>query len=415
MLRQIASRRMASTWLRGKRLPGAAASGDQVTVHRVRFQSRRDWSRAAVGTLTGLLCYYTWVYVATLPLRHLDLKALPEIDDDEEVEPFFIPFPFTETQVQPLPYAGAEEEWQEFLKFNKDTAHRQRVKDDLSMLVKKAAEHNPVTKKWGKSGKDFQLGPTWLIISFPERPPPEWVRAGIEITDDTIAITTRKFDPRTKAVLDRILKPYPMASATYAFVKTFFKQSTSDVAKFFGYSSEGSMISTTDLDPEITKTLKRLEARQIATGGDAASPSSAAASTSSRTDHGVSSEQNADDRQSESRKSEAVTKGAERPSGEDDRMAIIKDAIPNYSDLVEKGKGPWAAFASQYKRLWKPLKHYPPRGCLAVHGMVSLDSPKGRIFIDVFAWYHPKTKEFHQDSVHMSLKAISPYNQKPRR
>lgn len=121
-----------------------------------------------------------------------------------------------------------------------------------------------------------------------------------------------------------------MASATYAFVKTFFKQSTSDVAKFLGYSSEGSVISTTDLDPEITKTLKRLEARQTATGGDAASPSSAAASTSSRADHGVSSAQNADDHQSESRKSETVTKGAERPSREDDRLSIIKDAIPNY-------------------------------------------------------------------------------------
>lgn len=197
-----------------------------------------------------------------------------------------------------------------------------------------------------------------------------------------------------------------MATASYAFVKTFFKQSTSDVAKFFGYSSEGTEISTSSPDPEIAKTLKRLEARQTATGGAAAASSSAAPSTASRTEPGASS-QKSDPQASETRKSTI--------DREDDRMALIKDAIPNYSDLVEKGKGPWAAFASQYKRMWKPLKYYPPRGCLAVHGMVSLDSPKGRVFIDVFAWYHPKTKEFHQDSVHMSLKAISPFNQKPRR
>lgn len=135
--------------------------------------------RFAIYSLTGIICYYTWAYVATIPLRKLDLKNLPENDDDdEELDPFFIPFPFTETQVQPLPYAGAEEEWQEFLKFNRDSAHRQRVKDGLSMLVKKAAENNPVTKKWATKGKEFQLGPTWLIISFPERPPPEFVRAG---------------------------------------------------------------------------------------------------------------------------------------------------------------------------------------------------------------------------------------------
>ncbi|ROW04831.1 hypothetical protein VMCG_04805 [Cytospora schulzeri] len=411
MLRQIASRRMASTWL-PRRIAGAASSGQQVIVHRVKLRSRRDWARkAAIYSITGIFCYYTWVYVATLPLKNLDLGNLPENDDDEEIEPFFIPFPFTETQVQPLPYAGAEEEWQDFLKFNKDQAHRDKVKDDLSMLVKRAAENNPVTKKWGKNGKEFQLGPSWLIISFPERPPPEFVRAGIEISDEAISITTQKVDSRTKAMIDRILKPYPMASASYAFVKTFFKQSTSDVAKFFGYSSEGTEISTSSPDPEIAKTLKRLEARQIATGGAAASPSSAATSTASRTDPGASSQK------SESQQSEAgnETKGAGQPFGEEDKMAPIKNAIPNYSDLVEKGKGPWAAFASQYKRLWRPLKYYPPRGCLAVHGMVSLDSPKGRVFIDVFAWYHPKTKEFHQDSVHMSLKAISPFSQKPRR
>lgn len=113
-----------------------------------------------------------------MPLKNLDLRGLPENDDDEEFEPFFIPFPFTETQVQPLPYAGAEEEWQDFVKFNADLAHRAKVKDDLNSLVKRAAENNPVTKKWETTGKGFQLGPSWLIISFPERPPPEFFRAG---------------------------------------------------------------------------------------------------------------------------------------------------------------------------------------------------------------------------------------------
>lgn len=208
MLRQIANRRMASTWL-PRRIASAASSSQQVVVHRVKLQSRRDWPRyvlcllsfvtpllpplpalwlsltlrfphrkAAIYTITGVFCYYTWVYVATLPFKNLDLRGISETEDDEEIEPIFIPFPFTERQVQPLPYAGAEEEWQEFLKFNKDQVHRQRVKDDLSMLVKKAAETNPVTKKWGKNGKEFQLGPSWLIISFPERPPPEFFRAG---------------------------------------------------------------------------------------------------------------------------------------------------------------------------------------------------------------------------------------------
>lgn len=123
------------------------------------------------------MCLYIWDEIAWSPLKNLDPTSLPR-DMEKEVEPLFIPFPFTDRQVQPEPYAGAEEEWQSFVKFNKDTKLRQRVKHDLTVMVKKAAETNPFVKKWAKTGEGFRLGPTWLIISFPERPPPEFVRWG---------------------------------------------------------------------------------------------------------------------------------------------------------------------------------------------------------------------------------------------
>lgn len=127
---------------------------------------------------TAAVCFKIWGFVAFLPLKNLDLNNIPDTEDEEDLEPVFFPFPFTVKQIQPLPYAGAEEDWQGFVKFNKNDQLRQRVKDDLSILVRRAAEKNPLTKKWAKDEKDFQLGPSWLIISFPERPPPEFTRWG---------------------------------------------------------------------------------------------------------------------------------------------------------------------------------------------------------------------------------------------
>lgn len=136
--------------------------------------------RVAFYGMVGAACYMVWDHITELPWRNFDPRPFPKevLDPDEPVEPLFFPFPFTDKQVNPLPYAGAEEEWQSFIKFNSDKELRRRVKDDLTMLVKRAAEKNPVTRKWAKNGESFQLGPTWLIISFPERPPPEFVRTG---------------------------------------------------------------------------------------------------------------------------------------------------------------------------------------------------------------------------------------------
>ncbi|KAK2598788.1 hypothetical protein N8I77_012175 [Diaporthe amygdali] len=413
MFRQVAGRRALSMWPR--RTAAAISSGEHVAVHKVRFQPRRDHIRKFfVYTSTALVCWYTWTTVINLPLKHLDMKDLPEVDEEEEEDPLFIPFPFTDKQVQPPPYAGKEEEWQSFVAFNNDREHRNRAKHDLAMLVKKTAENNAHIKRWGKQGMELKLGPNWLIITYPDRPPPEFVRTGIEISDDAISIKTQKVDTRTKTLVDRVLKPYPLATSSYAFIKAFFKQSTSDVVKLFGYS-ESHDISTSSPDPEIAKTLKRLEARQIAEGGAAAGSSPSATSSTSKTHPEVASSQKSAFPDAPPGQNPASAKSPDQSSREQDKSPVAKEAILAYPELVNKSQGPTAAFAQQWRRAWRPLKYYPPRGCVAIHGMVALESSKGRVYIDVSAWYNPKKREFHQESMQLGLKAISPNTQSPRR
>lgn len=132
------------------------------------------------------MCYFIWSTIALLPFK--DLDDLPPIDEDEEdeSEPIFLPFPFTVKRVQPLPYAGLGEEWQNFVKFSKDDKLRQRVKEDLMLLVKKTAETHSYTKKWAKEGEGFKLGASWLIFTIPEKPPPEFVQWGY-VTSDVLS------------------------------------------------------------------------------------------------------------------------------------------------------------------------------------------------------------------------------------
>lgn len=223
----------------------------------------------------------------------------------------------------------------------------------------------------------------------------------MELNEEGLVIKPKKVDSRTKALIDRILMPYPVAAASYAFAKAMVKQNVTKVANYFGYQQNGKDINTTGLNPELAKTFSQLSARQAADGSRAAGSSAAATSSrsASEPDTSLTPKSTADG------KSEPPKDG--RP--------LAKENIPYYSELVGKASGPWAAFRERYRRAWKPLRYYPPRGSLAVHGMVALDSPRGRIFIDVFAWYHPKTDQFHQDSLTMNLRSISPYNQHPRR
>lgn len=231
----------------------------------------------------------------------------------------------------------------------------------------------------------------------------------IEWGEEGLVVKTQKFDARTKALLDRILVPYPVASASYEFAKAMAKQNASKVAQYFGYSPGGKEINTSSPNPDIEKTIKKLEARQTAYGGTASSASSSTVASTTSAAEPTSGART-------SSQQAAKTGATSDPDGKKDSdKPMVKDVIPYYTTLVDKGSGPWAAFREKYKRTWKPLRYYPPRGSLAVHGMVALDSPKGRVFIDVFAWYHPKEDKFHQDSLTMSLRSVSPHNQRPRR
>lgn len=196
--------------------------------------------------------------------------------------------------------------------------------------------------------------------------------------------------------------PYPLISGAYAFAKAVVKQHVDAVTNYLGYTPVNKPFTTATIDPELAKALKKIEARQAAHGGPGSSPGSESRSSSSLP---------TSNSQAPSGEVRANTTGSSREHGK----PLSKDQIPFDSALIGQGSGPWQAFKENFVRTWRPLRCYPPRGSLAVHGVVALDTKKGRMYIDVWAWYHPKAGEFHRDSMVLRLRSFSPFRQTPLR
>ena len=77
---------------------------------------------------------YTSVVLAPVA-KWLDkeLDEMEQMDDKElETDPIFIAFPFTTKAVDSLPYRGTDEEWQTFIKVNKDQNLQMKIRSMYS-------------------------------------------------------------------------------------------------------------------------------------------------------------------------------------------------------------------------------------------------------------------------------------------
>lgn len=82
------------------------------------------------GTLVFAVQIYTSVVLAPVA-KWLDkeLDEMEQMDEKElETEPIFIAFPFTTKSVDSLPYRGTDEEWQTFIKVNKDQNLQMKIR-----------------------------------------------------------------------------------------------------------------------------------------------------------------------------------------------------------------------------------------------------------------------------------------------
>lgn len=227
----------------------------------------------------------------------------------------------------------------------------------------------------------------------------------IQFNHDSIELKTRPLDARTKALIDRMLVPYPMMSGAAAFAKAFFQEHVNAISNYFGYNTSGNKPSIT-IETQL-KAKKMMDAHRAALNASRPSPSS-----ESRPSESPSPSASELDRPPP-RSGHATPNTA--ASGREASKPSDKDAGSFSSPLPATIAGPWQAFKDNFLRAWQPLRFHPPRGCILVQGIVCLDTPKGRAHIDVKAWYHPKARKFHYPSMFLHMRAFTPLEQSPLR
>ncbi|KAH8897985.1 hypothetical protein GQ53DRAFT_742795 [Thozetella sp. PMI_491] len=407
-----------------RRAPAHVASGQPVVIQRVKLSRGGRIKRALTVFVVSYSLFSLYETVVFGPL----FKALDDYveddghdrdDDEEELEPFFIPLPFTTQQIDPIPYSGKDPEWQEFIKASKDKEFQQRIRQNLAGIVLNVASTSAMLT--ARFGKDLKIRRSWMDVDYPYRPPPEFERAGILI-DDEIKLARQEVDPNIVTLTQRILYPTPLLWASMAFTTTLMKQNANDVAKMFGWEvkqapsifgpgtqppgahqqlpAQGSSVQKTlqrireesTRRPEEVKDPAEMVARKTQTEDQQAekTPGHSASNSSTRTDRPVVSHS----------PHEAVTT---------DRLSSL-DRIRSLT-----GNGPWDAFKGTWAKKFKPTRPHPPRGSFLVSGLVELETSRATIVVDVAAWYNPATKRYDSKSMYLGVRRVQMKTQSPLR
>jgi hypothetical protein len=327
----------------------------------------------------------------------LDDDDEPLSDEElEELEPLFIPFPFTTRQIESLPYRGIDPEWQAFVKISKDQKIVRSLEYSLAVLCQKAVGAHPgITQKYGTQPKIVKY---MVDVQYPTKPPPTFVRKGLLIDDAEISVSEQPVDSWTVFRLRRLLWPSTFTASFMSFTWALVKQNAEILARTLGYDTESRTPSSAQAAFE--KIQQHLERSSV-------KPDSKVNESSSDKPPGLPGSLNT-----------GSTVRNPLPSGPspstDSKQQSLKDQYA-IKMAKEHSNAPGQAFKQKYAQLWRPLHDYPPRGSLSVSGVVELDTPRARITVEAFAWFDPKSQKFDSKSLILRWRSIRPKAQRPLR
>ncbi|KAI1803584.1 hypothetical protein F4811DRAFT_524047 [Daldinia bambusicola] len=386
------------------------------TVHVHRVNIRRRWFKPMNFIFAGCIYYmcfqlYTSSLAATISNRLGDEAHSTEEEDEEdeeELDPFFIPLPFTTRMVPSAPYRSTDPEWTTFIKVNKDREKVRAIQSGLANLVRTTAVENPVLVR--KCGSDMQIGRYWLDVQYPSRPPPTFVRRGIAIADDGIYIEEEPVDTTTALRVQRALWPDALAMSLWSFSGELLRQNASNLARLFGYNPANpetfqqaiEKLNKSAEEPR-SKTPKSLSSSNMkgpnSSSADPTSPIQKRSTTATP-----------DARPSEASSGSSVVPII--PEAEPEKPKSAKD-LYGIKIAQEHTSGPINTFKQTFARTWRPIRGLPPRGAIYVAGLVEIVTPRAILTVDVASWWDPKTEKFDIKTTDLRLKMLRMKTQRP--
>lgn len=284
-------------------------------------------------------------------------------DEDEDEAILFLPTGFSRPRRKTY-YRSSDPEWQEFKRIATNPARVQKIREELAFSIRKLATQSAAhTLKLGKI--DMSRGNVWIEFKFPEGPPIEYERPGIELTEDLAwRKATRPVNHIHHERLSRLLFPAEVASALYQDMTS----KTGKMWKNFKISmgwDEGSQ----------TETVQELMRRM---GSKPRSPASATSVTA--TPGQLATSVNDTQRPSAS-------------SAKDTPDGLAKDtgfSLPNSKSMTLD----LSRFRAEFKKAFKPYQLPAPRGTFIVVGLVEIHGTRARMTINVTAAYDPKQGKY---------------------
>jgi hypothetical protein len=329
-------------------------------------------------------------------------SMLSEGEEDDEEESIFIPMTWAIPVAREY-YRGSDPEWQEFIRIARDKPRHKKIQTDLAQMVYASSVKHP--KVAALLGKDTKIGKYWLDISFPDGPPQEYERKGLEIGDGGIYWSAERISPEDQHRLKRALVPTAAATSLWASVSVFTGIQYRRMKQWMGIEGVNPS-SPEERYRHAIEIMEKQQSRRNGNGGaaqkmqqpglvgrDATTPTSATTSDAAATQQTSSSTSDAAPKTHPWLPMPSVKFSADSASNADIPIAL-------------------SAFATTLRKQWNPKKQEPPRGTFVVQGLVEVKGQKGGMLFDVKSCYDPKQSKFVVVSAH--LRSFKRWNQGPK-
>ena len=351
-----------------------------------------------------------------------EAAAEEEEERDDEGPPFFasetstfIPL----TWSTPLPrtfYRGSDPEWSAFVQIARDKPRHRKLQDELVHIVYTGCVQHPSIAR--QLGKDAKVGKYWLDISFPDGPPPEFIRSGVELGDGYVAWSQQRVSAEKMWRWKRALWPTATAVSAWATCKVLAGIQYRRVKQAVGWGGSDPSSPEERYRHAMEGVAKR-EQRGAKVGKSAAAQTEpggtpgAVVSANAR-----SSAASAPDSSSHASAGPSDTSKKSPSSSSSSSSGLpwnISVPLPTPSITTTATTDlPIAlhVFSATLSKNWNPKKSEPPRGTFVVQGLVEVRGARGRMLFDVQSSYDPKAGKYVQ--VNAGVRNFKRWNQAPR-
>lgn len=242
-------------------------------------------------------------------------------------------------------------------------------------------------------GQNVKVGKVWLDVQFPDKPPQDYSRKGIEIGEDFIAWSEQRITKQEYERTTRALYPTALASSLYAYCRVMWTFQVQKFRSSFGLN--------TDAKPgthehAANHLLEQLQAQQ--------------ASQDSRSRLGKTQTDPQSDVQ------ERTQAGNSSGSGVSDSDKKWSLPLPSVRPGLPGGESEQtiatAMFVHTLHQNWKSDSKEPPRGTFIVQGLIQMLGAEAQITLDVSAFYDPKISRFVK--VNVAPRLVKRWKQSPK-